>query len=199
MGEVHSVRKLQCEHSDVCGPMPTESIGRRRYMYLITFIDDYSRCCRVYFIRNKSEVFEKFKEFELSTTNECGEPIATLRTDNGGEYLSREFEIYVEFQGIHHELAAPYSPAQNGVAERLNHTLMESAHAMLAQAGLPEKYWAEAVATAAYLRNRTVTRALKEKMTPYEKWYGQKPNLAHIRVLVAWLMRMYRTVTERES
>jgi len=83
--------------------------------------------------------------------------------------------------------------------ERLNCTLMESACAMLAQVGLPETNWAKAVATAAYLRNRTVTRALKEKMTPYEKWYGQKPNLAHIRVLVAWLMRMYRTVTERES
>jgi len=59
---------------------------------------------------------------------------------------------------------------------------MESARAMLAQAGLPEKYWAEAVATAAYLKNKTVTRALNEKMTPYEKWYGRRPNLAHLRV-----------------
>ena len=69
-------------------------------------------------------------------------------------------------------IVAPYSYAQNGAAERLNPTLMESACAMLAQVGLPETNWAKAVATAAYLRNRIVIIALKEKMTPYEKWYG---------------------------
>ena len=179
VGEIRSVRKLQCVHSDVCGPMPTVSIGGRRYF--VTFIDDYTRCCRVYCMKNKSEVFDKFKEFELCTTNECGNLIGTLRSDNGGEYLSKEFEEYLRAKGIHHELSAPYSPAQNGVAERLNRTLMESARTMMAQAGLSEKYWAEAVATAAYLRNRRATRSLK-KMTPYERWYGRKPNLAHLRV-----------------
>ena len=179
VGEIHPVRKLQCVHSDVCGPMPIVSIGGRRYF--VTFIDDYTRCCKVYFMKNKSEVFDKFKEFELCTTNECGNLIGTLRSDNGGEYLSKEFEEYLRTKGIHHELSAPYSPAQNGVAEMLNRTLMESAHTMTAQAGLSEEYWAEAVATAAYLRNRTATRSL-EKMTPYERWYGRKPNLAHLRV-----------------
>jgi len=132
-------------------------------------------------MKNKSEVFNKFKEFELITTNECDYSIGTLRTDNGGEYLSREFESYLQSRGIHYELSAPHSPAQNGLAERFNRTLMESAHAMMAQAGLSEHYWAEAVATAAYLRNRVPTRSLK-KTTPYEKWYGRKPDLSHIRV-----------------
>ena len=132
-------------------------------------------------MKNKSEVFNKFKEFELITTNECDCSIGTLQTDNGGEYLSKEFESYLQSRGIHHELSAPYSPAQNGVAERFNRTLMESARAMMAQAGLSERYWAEAVATAAYLRNRVPTRSLK-KTTPYEKWYGRKPDLSHIRV-----------------
>ena len=49
---------------------------------------------------------------------------------------------------------------------------------MMTQAGLSEQYWAEAVAT---LRNRVVTRSLK-KTTPYEKWYGKRPDLSHIRV-----------------
>ena len=61
--------------------MPAESIGGRRYF--VTFIDDYKRCCRVYFIRNKSEVLDKFREFESCVTNECGNSIATLKTDNG--------------------------------------------------------------------------------------------------------------------
>ena len=132
VGEIHSVRRLQCVHSDVCGPMPTRSIGGSRYF--VTFIDDYSRCCSVYFMKNKSEVFSKFKEFELATSNACGCPMGTLRTDNGGEYLSKKFDYYLQSRGIHHELSAPYSPAQNEVAERFNRTLMESARAMMIQA-----------------------------------------------------------------
>ena len=180
IGEIRSVRKLQCVHSDVCGPMPTDSIGGKKYF--VTFIDDCSRYCKVYFLRNKSEVFDKFKQYEAHAINECGQQIGTLRSDNGGEYMSREFESYLNTRGIHHELTAPYSPAQNGVSERANRTLMESARAMMAQAGLPEKYWAEAVSTAAYLKNRTPTRSVAEKKTPYEKWYGRKPNVSHLRV-----------------
>eukprot|EP00731_Ephydatia_muelleri_P037673 Em0533g3a len=154
VGEIRTTRKLQLVHSDVCGPMPTESIGGSRYF--VTFVDDYSRFCRVYFMKRKSEAFDKFKEFERCSTNECGLSIGIFRSDNGGEYISKEFEKFLLDKGIHHELSAPYSPAQNGVAERINRTLMESARTMMAQAGLSDKYWAEAVVT--------------EKTTPFEKW-----------------------------
>jgi len=87
VGEIRSTRILQLIHSDVCGPMHTESVGGCRYF--VTFIDDYSRCCRVYFMRNKSDTFDKFKEFEARATNSCGKKIGILRTDNGGEYLSK--------------------------------------------------------------------------------------------------------------
>ena len=68
IGGIRSTRKLQCVHSDVCGPMPAESLGQKRYFVL--FIDDYSRCCQVYFMRHKSKVLHKFKEFEALATNE---------------------------------------------------------------------------------------------------------------------------------
>ncbi len=70
VGEIRSTRKLERIHSDVCGPMPTESFGGQKYF--VTFIDDFSRYCKVYFIRHKSQVLEKFKEFEALATNELG-------------------------------------------------------------------------------------------------------------------------------
>ena len=88
--------------------------------YFVTFIDDYSRCCKVYFLKHKSEVFEKYKEFDVKVTNQCGYNIGTLRTDNGGEYLSKEFQAHLTSKGIRHELTIPHTPQQNGVAERMN-------------------------------------------------------------------------------
>ena len=104
------------------------------------------------------------------------------QTGHLNESQLKEFQSYLMSKGIHHELTAPYSPAQNGTAERINRTLMESARTMMTQAGLPDKYWAEAVATAVYLRNCVLTRSLSERMTPYEKWYGRKPDLSHLKV-----------------
>jgi len=59
---------------------------------------------------------------------------------------------------------------------------MESARSMLAHAGLPNCFWAEAVAAAAYVRNRTPSNSFKDHTTPYERWYGRKPNVSHLRV-----------------
>ena len=180
VGAIRSQRKLELVHSDVCGPMSVESLGGHKYF--VTFIDDYSRSCAVYFIKQKAEVFEKFKEFEAAVTNATGSSIGALRSDNGGEYLSTEFVNYLKCKGIQHELTVPNTPEQNGVSERMNRTLMESARSMLSHAGLQNNFWAEAVATAAYVRNRSPTSALSEGVTPYQKWYGRKPNLEHLKV-----------------
>ena len=153
---------MELIHSDVCRSMSVESIGQLNRLVgastsnFVTFIDDYSRCCAVYFTKQKSEVFEKFKEFEAITTNTncCG--TVRLRTDNGGEYLTKEFMDYMKSRGIQYEWTVPYSPKQNGVAERINHTLMESARSMMTHAGATNQYWAEAIAIAAYLSNRTI-------------------------------------------
>ena len=141
---------------------------------LLLFIDDFSQCCAVYFLKSKSEVPEKFKEFEARVYNDCGLNIGTLRSDNGGEYLSKEFRAYLKSKG---QLTVPHSPEQNGVAERMNRTLMEMAHA-----GLPDKYWTEAVDVAAYIRNRTSTSSIKGYKTPLQVWSGEKPNIGHLKV-----------------
>ena len=92
------------------------------------------------------------------------------------ENLSKEFQVHLTSKGIRHELTIPHTPQKIGVAERMNRTLQESARAMLTHAGLPNGYWAEAMSTAAYIRNRVAASALPEK-TPFEMWYGKKPKV----------------------
>ena len=82
-----------------------------------------------------------------------GKTLKTLRTDNGGEFTSTEFEEFLRKDGVQHELTDPKCPQQNGVAERLNTTLIEMVRCMLAWSCLPQKVWAEALATAVYIRN----------------------------------------------
>ena len=178
LNEVQTTRKLQLVHSDVCGPMSVASLGGSRYF--VTFTDDYTRCSRVYFMKQKSEVLNKFKEFESEVTNHAGLNILALRTDNGGEYTSHEFEAYLKLKGIRHELTVPYSPQQNGVAERLNRTLQETALSQIVHANLPKCFWADSIATACYVRNRLP--AVPLNVSPYEKWYGKPPNVKHVRV-----------------
>ncbi len=178
VGGIKSSKRLQLIHSDVCGPMPKTSLGGARYF--VTYCDDYTRVVYVYFVKKKSEVFSTFKEFEKLVTTSVGEPIRVLRTDNGGEYTSEEFERYLKERGIRHETCCPYSPEQNGVAERMNRTLCESARAMLSHANLEQGYWAEAISYAAYIRNRCVTSATG--VTPFERWHSSKPDLSNIRV-----------------
>ena len=178
LADVQTTERLQLVHSDVCGPMSTPSLGGAKYF--VSFTDDYTRCSRVYFLKRKSEVFDKFKEFEAEFTNCAGRKIKTLRTDNGGEYTSAEFEAYLKRQGIRHEVSAPHTPQQNGVSERLNRTLQEMALSQLLHAGMPRCFWADSVSTACYVRNRLPVSPLN--ISPYEKWYGKKPNVKYFRV-----------------
>ncbi|MCP3666763.1 MAG: DDE-type integrase/transposase/recombinase [Gammaproteobacteria bacterium] len=166
-------------HSDVCGPMQVSSMGGA--VYFLSFIDDKSRYVHVDFLKNKSEVFQKFCEFEARVTTLTGQKIKVLRTDNGGEYTSKQFADFCAIKGITHQCTVPYTPQQNGVAERFNRTVEECARSMLQHAGLSMQFWAEAASTAVYLRNRCPTVAV-EGMTPYEAWVGQKPGIKHLRV-----------------
>ncbi|CAB4038208.1 Retrovirus-related Pol poly from transposon TNT 1-94 [Paramuricea clavata] len=130
---------------------------------------------------HKDEVLAKFKEFVNLATNLTGKSVKTLRTDNGGEYCSKEFESFLKEKGIVHQLTVPYNPAQNGVSERMNRTLVESARSMMSHGKTPVEFWAEAINTAVYLRNRSPTTSLKE-ITPYECLFKQKPDVSNLRV-----------------
>ena len=134
-----------------------------------------------YAVNRKSDVFQKFCEWKIEVEKSLGQSVKILRTDNGGEFTSDEFENYLKREGIKHELTIPKCPEQNGVAERFNRTLVEMVRSVLADSELPKSFWAEALATAVYLRNRCPTKSVEGK-TPYEEIYGEKPKVGHLRV-----------------
>ena len=104
-----------------------------------------------------------------------------LRSDKGGEFTSKEFGKFCELHGIRREYSAPYTPQQNGVAERKNRLVIEMARYMLKCKKLPNSFWAEAVLTAVYILNISPTTTLK-KVTPFQAWSSIKPIVKHLRV-----------------
>jgi transposase InsO family protein len=117
----------------------------------VSFIDDFSMRCWVYPIRRKVDVLAVFKTFKARVELESEKKIKCLRTDNGGEYTSDEFDNFCQHEGIKRQFTTAYTPQQNGVAERMNRTLLEKTRAMLKAAGLGKSFWAEAVNTACYV------------------------------------------------
>lgn len=174
-----AVRPLELIHSDLCGPMENLSYGGMKYF--ITFTDDFTRMIHVYFLKDKMNVLETFKDFKSRVENELNYKIKILRTDNGTEYCNYNFENFLSKHGIVHQTSTPYTPEHNGMAERMNRTLVERARCMLFYANLEKRLWAEALATAAYIINRSPTKSLEGK-TPYELWTGKKPNLSHMKI-----------------
>ena len=173
-GSKKSSGVLDLVHSDVCGPLNIPSVGGS--IYFLTFIDDYSNYVSVYMLKRKREVFEKFIEFLAMAENFTGKRLKKFRSDNGGEYISDEFDKYLKKRGILTEPTVPYTPQQNGKAERLNRTILDNVRSMLHHAKLPKRWWAEAVAACVYLRNRSPTSSFKGA-TPYERWHGVKSNV----------------------
>lgn len=170
---------LELVHTDLCGPMKVESLGGSKYF--ATFIDDKSRWCGIYFLRRKNELFDKFLEFKAKVEKQTGKFIKTVRSDNGGEYRSNELEDYLKKEGIRHQFTVDYTPQQNGMAERKNRTLVEMATCMLIQSGLPRTFWAEAILTAVYIRNRCPSRSLDGKL-PHEIWTGKILTAIHFQI-----------------
>ena len=164
-------KKLELVHTDLWGPSPIASFGGSRYY--VTFIDDLSRKVWVYFLKNKSEVFETFKKWRAMVETETDLKLKCLRSDNGGEYISRGFREFCAANGIRMEKTIPRTPQQNGLAERMNRTLNEHAKSMRLHAGLLETFRADAVNTAAYLINRGPSVPLEFRI-PEEVWSGKE-------------------------
>ena len=149
--------------------------------YFVTFIDDFSRKVWAYPLKRKDEVFSVFQRFVTLVETQTGKKVKCLRSDNGGEYVSKPFQDFCDLKGIKRELTAPYNPPQNGVAERMNRTIQEKVRSMLSNANLTNGFWAEALATAVHLINRSPNKVLDTKV-PEKIWSGKTPSYKHLRV-----------------
>ena len=191
-------RLLELIHSDVIGPMQTQTM--RGYRYIIIFTDDHSRYTKVYFMKAKSEAPAKFKEYVAKVEKQHPKlKVCRIRVDGGGVYASREkFLEYLAEEGIIREVSAPYSQQQNGISERCNHTVLDPALSMLKHAVMPNKLWAEAVSTAVYIKNRLPSQTLPNS-TPVERWTRKKPNISHLRTLPADHLHRSVAISGRSS
>ncbi|GAU28621.1 hypothetical protein TSUD_55650 [Trifolium subterraneum] len=148
-----TTKVLELLHMDLMGPMQVESLGGKRYAFVI--VDDFSR--------------------------QKGFGIVKIRSDHGKEFENSKFSDFCSSEGISHEFSAPITPQQNGVVERKNRTLQESARVMLHAKDLPQNLWAEAMNTACYVHNRIKLRK-GTTTTIYELWKGRKPTVKYFHV-----------------
>ena len=170
----------QLMHADICGPIEVKSA--RGYRYFVLFKDDFSKYRQVYFMKEKCEVAAKLKQM-LAETTTLGHTVKELISDNGLEFNNEAVRQVLQRYGIHQRLVTPYTPQQNGSAERENRTIVEAARTLLhAHVDYPKTLWAEMVNTATYILNRTGVSSVDLK-SPHEVWFERKPEIKHLRVI----------------
>ena len=173
------VIKLELVHTDLWDLSLVASLNGFRYY--ITFIDDCSRKVQIYFLKNKSNVFDTFKRWKAMVETETGLRLKCLRSDNGGEYIDRGFKEYYATNGIRMEKTFPRTPQQNSVVECMTRTINECAKSMRLYFGLPKVSWSDVVNSPIYLINHVPSAPLEYRLIE-EVWSRKEKKLAHLKV-----------------
>jgi hypothetical protein len=168
----------ECIVSDLVGPLQVESIGGA--WYYVIFKDVFSKYKTAYFLKQKSETADCFLAYVKKVHTDTNQRVKMLRCDGGTEYNNRYLKTSLENFGIKLQTSAPYTPEQNGIAERDHRTTVESARSQIHARGIPLKLWAEAINYSVYVLNRTLSNT--KSVTPFEHWYGVQPDISNLRV-----------------
>ncbi|KAL0353203.1 UNVERIFIED_CONTAM: Tricyclene synthase 0e23, chloroplastic [Sesamum angustifolium] len=176
---VSSSSILDYVHADVWGPSNISTHGGNKYF--LSIIDNFSRKVFVFLMKHKSDVFENFRKWKILVENQTGKKLKVLRTDNGLEFCNQSFSNLCDECGIKRHKTNPYTPQQNGVAERMNRTLLEKVRCMLISSGLPKSFWGETLVTAAFLINRSPSVPLNGQI-PESVWTGNAVDISSLRV-----------------
>ncbi|XP_049398958.1 uncharacterized protein LOC125862879 [Solanum stenotomum] len=166
---VSSIKTSACFdmiHVDLWGPYNTPTIDGNKYF--LTIVDDFSRMTWLFLLKHKSVVCVSLKEFLLFIKTQFGRSVKVLMSDNGTEFVNSVCDAMFKEMGIIHQRSCPYTPQQNGVAERKHRHLLEVTRAIRFQASIPLRYCGQCVLAAAYLINRLPSSVLNYA-TPYER------------------------------
>jgi len=182
---------------DVKRPFNTPSLIHGN-ICIFGLIDSTSSLIVQYFMKNKSDVYEIFQQFNLEVLT----LVRSLSTNNKiiwvhsdcGEFHSTRVREYAIKAGIQCTTTCPYSPEQNGVIERSWRTIGEAATAMLFTAGLSETYWEEARKCAGFVYNRLPRKGNDLNKSPYEVFFNKKPHISYFHVFgsTAFVHKPYR-------
>ncbi|CAI7874999.1 unnamed protein product [Closterium sp. NIES-54] len=172
---------LEVVHMDLVGPMRTEGTGG--VLYFLTMVDKWSRFMWARPLSKQSDAAAAIKEDWLPMVErQAMRLVKVLRSDHGGEFLGAEFTKFLKRNGIRHQLTCPGTPQQNGIAEHANKTIGEASKTLLGTAGMPYKFWPEAVRHVITVKNRVLTHVGDKHWVLYERWLRKKPSIDMLRV-----------------
>ncbi|CAI5946275.1 unnamed protein product [Closterium sp. NIES-65] len=173
---------------DLVGPLKLGAAGDE---YFLTILNVYTRMTWVYVLAKKRDVSETLKtDWFPMVERQQDRLVKSIRTNQGGEFLSKEFGLWPKKNGIRHSLTMPYSPAMNGIAERANRMIMEATRGLLIEAGLPDYFLPDAVRSACVAKNRVFTHVGADKWVPYVEWLGRKPKVDMLRLFGCMCMAL---------
>ncbi|CAI7856292.1 unnamed protein product [Closterium sp. NIES-54] len=175
-----AVEALAVVHIDLCGPFRVTAKDGSLYFLLLK--DRHTRFVWVMPIARKSDVLREFKKWLVLVERQTKKSVLMLHSDRGGEFLGKEFTEFVDGKGIVHDLTCPYTPQQNGMAEREMRTNVESVRTMLLHMGVQHHWWHLALRQAVWVRNCLERSTTPPGTTPYELLTGKKPDLTLARV-----------------
>ncbi|KAM1078563.1 hypothetical protein ACFX15_025113 [Malus domestica] len=176
LSHINTKHAFELIHCDIWGPHRVASRSGARYF--LTIVDDFTRCTWVYLMRHKSNTQSLLKSFIAYAETQFHHKIKTIRTDNGGEFVS--MLPFFNDHGILFQRSCVSTPQQNGVVERKHRHILQTARALHFQSHIPLHFWDECILTSIYLINRIPTLLLSG-LTPYEKLFGHPPSYTHLR------------------
>ncbi|CAL2259750.1 unnamed protein product [Prunus armeniaca] len=165
-------------HSDVWS---SSTISVSGFKYYVLFTDEFSRYTWIYHMRRKNEVLTHFQTLVAMIQNIFHQTIQFLQSDNGTEYVNNAFSHYCKSLGIQQRFSCPYTPQQNGLAERKHRHISTMTRSLLLTSGAPHNLWVEAVLTSVYLINLLPTPILNWD-NPHTRLYGSPPSYSSLRV-----------------
>jgi len=167
-------------HLDVWGPYKQATFDGNRFF--LTVVDDFSRMSWLFLLKSKADVCVALDYFLKFVKTQFDKVVRKVRSDNGTEFMNVVCATLFKERRIIHQRSCPYTPQQNRVAERKHRHLLEVTRALRFQGHIPIRFWGQCVLAAAYLINRIPSRVLGGK-SPYERMYGVKPMISHLRIL----------------